>query len=148
MSKSSSIRKSNLTLYHSVPVIMLCLAALLLGNILLYLYLDSLYQSEEQMTGSSRVGCTPRHFKMVNMKNCTPWLQCPQIRAEVRKLKTIGQGAVKKVDDITDLVSSSLELLELYNIFSVPQLFISAMVITLQRCLSTNKYPTFYTSAF
>lgn len=31
------------------------------------------------------------------MKNCTPWLQCAQIKAEVHKLKLIGQGAVKKV---------------------------------------------------
>lgn len=34
---------------------------------------------------------------MATMKNCTPWLQCAQIEAEVHRLKLIGQGAVKKV---------------------------------------------------
>ncbi|KAM4625779.1 protein O-mannose kinase isoform 2-T2 [Polymixia lowei] len=34
---------------------------------------------------------------MAAMKNCSPWLQCPQINAEVHKLKLIGQGAVKQV---------------------------------------------------
>nr|XP_057916267.1 protein O-mannose kinase isoform X2 [Doryrhamphus excisus] len=34
---------------------------------------------------------------MTTMKNCTPWLQCSLIDAEVCKLKLIGQGAVKKV---------------------------------------------------
>jgi hypothetical protein len=33
------------------------------------------------------------------MKTCYPWLQCPQVKAEVRKLKLIGQGAVKQVGD-------------------------------------------------
>uniref|UniRef100_A0AAV2ISP2 Uncharacterized protein n=1 Tax=Knipowitschia caucasica TaxID=637954 RepID=A0AAV2ISP2_KNICA len=41
--------------------------------------------------------CQPRHFKMATMKNCTPWLDCEQIRNEVLKLKLIGQGAVKQV---------------------------------------------------
>lgn len=92
MSKSSS---SSIT--HGVPVVAVCLAALLLSNALIYLYLDSLYQTDEQPV-TSHVGCEPRHFKMVTMKNCTPWLQCSQISAEVRKLKLIGQGAVKKVN--------------------------------------------------
>ncbi|KAG7470473.1 hypothetical protein JOB18_033758 [Solea senegalensis] len=87
---------NNRTFSYGLPVVMLCLAALLFSNILIYLYLDSLHQTDQQMV-SSGVGCAPRHFKMVTMKNCTPWLQCPQIRAEVRKLKLIGQGAVKKV---------------------------------------------------
>ncbi|XP_026154055.1 protein O-mannose kinase [Mastacembelus armatus] len=84
------------TIFHSVPVVALCLAALLLSNVMLYLYLDSMYQTDEQLV-SSHVGCLPQHFKMVTMKNCTPWLQCAQINTEVRELKVIGQGAVKKV---------------------------------------------------
>lgn len=92
-------RSSSSTISHSVPVVVVCLAALLLSNVLIYLYLDSLYQTDEHMV-SSRAGCVPRHFKMATMKNCTPWLQCSQINAEVRKLKLIGHGAVKKVDGL------------------------------------------------
>lgn len=81
---------------RSVPVVFVCLAALLFGNVLIYLYLDSLHQSDEHHT-SPHMGCPPGHFKMATMKNCSPWLQCPQLKAEVRKLKLIGQGAVKQV---------------------------------------------------
>ncbi|XP_044030774.1 protein O-mannose kinase isoform X2 [Siniperca chuatsi] len=94
--QSTMGRNSSRTISHSVPVVVVCLAALLLSNALIYLYLDSVYQTDEQLV-SSRVSCVPRHFKMATMKNCTPWLQCSQINAEVRKLKLIGQGAVKKV---------------------------------------------------
>ncbi|XP_070781259.1 protein O-mannose kinase [Enoplosus armatus] len=93
---SSSSSSSSRSISHSVPVVAVCLAALLLSNAVIYLYLDSLYQTDQQLV-SSPVGCVPRHFKMATMKNCTPWLQCAQINAEVRKLKLIGQGAVKKV---------------------------------------------------
>ncbi|XP_026195852.1 protein O-mannose kinase [Anabas testudineus] len=89
-------RSSNSPVSHSVPVVVVCLAALLLGNVLIYLYLDSLYQTDQHHM-SSHVGCQPLHFKMTTMKNCTPLLQCSQINTEVRKLKLIGQGAVKKV---------------------------------------------------
>ncbi|CAB1424689.1 unnamed protein product [Pleuronectes platessa] len=89
-------RSSSRTLSHGVPVAAVCLAALLISNVLIYLYLESVYQTDE-LLAPPRGGCLPRHFKMVLMKNCTPWLQCSQIRAEVRKLKLIGQGAVKKV---------------------------------------------------
>ncbi|XP_071371325.1 protein O-mannose kinase [Centroberyx affinis] len=81
---------------RSVPVVLVCLGALLLSNVFIYLYLDSLYHTDEHPM-SSRVGCPPGHFKMAAMKNCSPWLQCPQINDEVRKLKLIGQGAVKQV---------------------------------------------------
>ncbi|XP_023268407.1 protein O-mannose kinase [Seriola lalandi dorsalis] len=79
-----------------VPTVVVGLAALLFSNVLIYLYLASLYQSDVQLV-SSHIGCQPQHFKMATMKNCTPWLQCSQINAEVRKLKLIGQGAIKKV---------------------------------------------------
>ncbi|XP_028319522.1 protein O-mannose kinase [Gouania willdenowi] len=83
-------------LSHSVPVVAVCTAALLLGNVVIYLYLDSFYQKND-LPIYTRVGCAPQHFKMASMKNCTPWLQCSQISAQVRQLKLIGQGAVKKV---------------------------------------------------
>lgn len=77
-------------------VVAVCLAALLLSNAFLYLYLDSEFQAQEPRS-SAHAACPPRHFKMATMRNCTPWLQCSQVRGEVRKLKLIGEGAVKKV---------------------------------------------------
>ncbi|XP_051906098.1 protein O-mannose kinase [Hippocampus zosterae] len=89
-------RRSSTSFYQSTPVVAICLAALLLSNIFIYLYLDSLYESDVQPVIAHN-GCMAQHFKMPTMKNCTPWLQCPLLEAEVRKLKLIGQGAVKKV---------------------------------------------------
>lgn len=94
--QSTMSQRSSNAVSHSVPVVLVCLAALLLSNALIYLYLDSMYQSDEQLVFPRR-GCAPKHFKMVTMKNCTPWLQCSQMKSEVRRLKLIGQGAVKKV---------------------------------------------------
>lgn len=109
-------RSSSSTVSHSVPVVVVCLAALLLGNVLIYLYLDSLYQTDQHLV-SSHVGCLPLHFKMTTMKNCTPWLHCSQIHAEVRKLKLIGQGAVKKVNH---LFSLELILPQAFNVQAQP----------------------------
>uniref|UniRef100_A0A3Q0RND4 Protein O-mannose kinase n=1 Tax=Amphilophus citrinellus TaxID=61819 RepID=A0A3Q0RND4_AMPCI len=89
-------QRSRTTVACGVTVVGVCAAALLLANVLLYLYLDSVYHTGEQQV-SPLVGCGPQHFKMPTMKNCTPWLQCSQINAEVHKLKLIGQGAMKKV---------------------------------------------------
>lgn len=93
--QSVSGGRESRSISHGVSVVVVCIAALLLCNIFLYIYLDSLYQTNGQQM-SSPSGCLPQHFKMATMKNCTPWLQCAQINAEVRKLKLIGQGAVKK----------------------------------------------------
>lgn len=87
---------SSSSVSHGFPVVAVCLAALLLSNLLLYLYLDSLYPTHDHLF-SSHNGCPPGHFKMTTMRNCTPWLQCSQIKAEVRPLKLVGQGAVKQV---------------------------------------------------
>ncbi|KAG9344028.1 hypothetical protein JZ751_012504 [Albula glossodonta] len=81
---------------RSVPVVLLCLGALLFANVLIYLYIESLYQTSETHV-AIHGDCPPGHFKMGTMKNCSPWLQCPAVRSEVRRLKMIGQGAVKKV---------------------------------------------------
>lgn len=94
--QSTMGRRSSSLLSHSIPVVSVCIAALLLSNAIIYLYLDSMYQTDEQLV-SHHMGCLPQHFKISTMKNCTPWLQCSQINSEVRKLKMIGQGAVKKV---------------------------------------------------
>ena len=79
----------------SLPVVAVCLAALLCANLLLYLYLDSLYPSF--VFPSPHRHCPPRHFKLGTMHDCVPWLECPEIRADIRRLKMVGQGAVKKV---------------------------------------------------
>ncbi|XP_041826676.1 protein O-mannose kinase isoform X2 [Melanotaenia boesemani] len=79
-----------------LPAVMLCLAALLLSATLLYLHIDAVYQVNEQLLFPP-VGCLPGHFKMTTMKNCSAWIQCPHIQEDVRRLKLIGQGTVKKV---------------------------------------------------
>jgi len=78
-----------------LPAVLLCLAALLCANLLLYFYLDALYQDTNPL--STHTECPLRHFKVGTMTVCTPWLRCPEIRSEVRRVKLIGQGAVKKV---------------------------------------------------
>lgn len=86
--------RSNISQY--ILVVVVCLAALLLCNIIIYLYLDAMVEDGKQPK-SSHTGCPPQHFKMTTMTKCTPWLQCEQIAAEVNRLRLIGQGAVKKV---------------------------------------------------
>lgn len=89
-------RGSARSISPSFLAVVVCLAALLLCNVFIYIYLEKVYQTNgEQMSFS--MGCPPQQFKMATMKNCTPWLHCAQINAEVRKLKLIGQGVVKKV---------------------------------------------------
>lgn len=84
-------------MFYSVSVVVaVCLVALLLCNVFIYFYLDSMYINNGQGVSPS-TGCRPGYFKMPTMKNCTPWLQCAQINHDVHKLKLIGQGAVKKV---------------------------------------------------
>ncbi|MBN3321115.1 SG196 kinase, partial [Atractosteus spatula] len=82
--------------HRGVPAVLICLGALLCANVLIYLYLDSLYQGSnlhEHLYGD----CPPGHFRVGAMRNCSPWLQCEAVLKEVRKLKMISQGAVKQV---------------------------------------------------
>lgn len=78
-----------------VPAIILCLVALVCANLLLYFYLDALYEGTSPP--SAHMHCPPGYFKVGTMKTCTLWLKCPEIRANVRRLRLIGQGAVKQV---------------------------------------------------
>lgn len=78
-----------------IPAVVLCLAALLCVNLLLYVYLDALHEGTSPPL--AHMHCSPGYFKVGTMKNCTPRLQCPEIRASVRRLRLIGQGAVKQV---------------------------------------------------
>lgn len=73
----------------------LLLAAVLLLNALLYLYLSRPHSAGRAETDPGR--CPFGHFKLGGMKNCSPWLSCEAINREVRKLKRVGEGAVKKV---------------------------------------------------
>lgn len=92
-------RSNSTSMSHSVivvVVIVVCLVALLFCNVFIYFYLDSMHSSNGQQMSSS-TNCRLGDFKLPTMKNCTPWLQCAQIKDDVRKLKLIGQGAVKQV---------------------------------------------------
>ncbi|NXH39127.1 SG196 kinase, partial [Dicaeum eximium] len=74
----------------------LLLAAVLLLNALLYLYLNKFSSSLGRVETDSSL-CPFGHFKFGAVKNCSPWLSCEAINREVRKLKCVGEGAVKKV---------------------------------------------------
>lgn len=75
----------------------LCLTSLLLSNLWVHLlYSESESHADHQVV-SSHLGCSPGHFKIGTMPSCAAWLQCQQINTEIRTLKLIGQGVVKKV---------------------------------------------------
>ncbi|XP_054679934.1 protein O-mannose kinase isoform X2 [Grus americana] len=74
----------------------LLLAAVLLLNTLLYLYLNKFYVSSGRAEMDSSL-CSFGYFKLGAVKNCSPWLSCEAINREVRKLKCVGEGAVKKL---------------------------------------------------
>ncbi|XP_021249961.1 protein O-mannose kinase [Numida meleagris] len=74
----------------------LLLVAVLLLNALLYLYLGSLHGSSGRADTEPSV-CPYGSFRLGPVKNCSPWLSCEAINREVRKLKCVGEGAVKKV---------------------------------------------------
>lgn len=74
----------------------LLLAAVLLLNALLYLYLNKFYISLGRVETEHSL-CPFGYFKFGAVKNCSPWLSCEAINTEVRKLKCVGEGAVKKV---------------------------------------------------
>ncbi|NXP54690.1 SG196 kinase, partial [Heliornis fulica] len=74
----------------------LLFVAVLLLNALLYLCLNKFYISSGRAEMDSNV-CSFGYFKLGAAKNCSPWLSCEAINREVRKLKCVGEGAVKKV---------------------------------------------------
>ena len=76
--------------------LVLLLAAVLLLNALLYLYLNKFYISLGRAETDPSL-CPFGYFKLGAVKNCSPWLSCEAINREVRKLKCVGEGAVKKV---------------------------------------------------
>lgn len=71
------------------------LLAMALMNVALYLCLDQLFISPGRSTADSR-RCPPGYFRMGRMRNCSRWLSCEELRTEVRQLKRVGEGAVKR----------------------------------------------------
>ncbi|XP_076830988.1 protein O-mannose kinase [Brachyhypopomus gauderio] len=80
-----------------VPAVVLCLVALLCANLLLFVYLDAIYQDSSVPSAHPHCRQRPGHFMVGTMSTCAPWLQCPEIRSSVWRLRLIGQGAVKQV---------------------------------------------------
>ncbi|KAM4809994.1 protein O-mannose kinase [Rhinophrynus dorsalis] len=75
---------------------LLLLFTIVVINLLLYVYLDHVFGASRYSKVESQV-CPHGYFKMGSMKDCSPWLSCEAVKKEVRKLKLVGEGAVKKV---------------------------------------------------
>lgn len=82
--------------HRDVPRGVGLLLAMALMNMALYLCLDQLFVSPGRPAGGSG-RCPPGHFRMGRMRNCSRWLSCEELRTEVRQLKRVGEGAVKRV---------------------------------------------------
>ncbi|XP_061035762.1 protein O-mannose kinase-like isoform X2 [Eubalaena glacialis] len=81
---------------RDVPPVVGLLLSMALMNALLYLCLDRLFISPRRAT-EDPTRCPHGHFRMGPMSNCSPWLSCKQLRTEVRQMKRVGEGAVKRV---------------------------------------------------
>ncbi|XP_066878613.1 protein O-mannose kinase isoform X4 [Kogia breviceps] len=81
---------------RDVPPVVGLLLSMALMNALLYLCLDRLFISPRRST-EDPTRCPYGHFRMGPMSNCSPWLSCEQLRTEVRQVKRVGEGAVKRV---------------------------------------------------
>lgn len=97
-------RSSSLTFTMTPSVtssVLLAVALGLMSLLLSNLWVQLLYSEPESHADhqvvSSHLGCLRGHFKIGTMPNCAAWLQCQQINKEIRTLKLIGQGVVKKV---------------------------------------------------
>ncbi|XP_003222408.3 protein O-mannose kinase isoform X1 [Anolis carolinensis] len=77
------------------PALILLLVVLLV-NLFLYQYFSNVYFSYGQISVEHNL-CPHGYFRLGSLKNCTPWLSCEAITREVRRLKRVGEGAVKKV---------------------------------------------------
>ncbi|XP_073493090.1 protein O-mannose kinase [Phyllobates terribilis] len=77
-------------------LIILLLLTVVLVNVLLYVYLEHVYISPSYPHAEPST-CPQGFFKIGNMKNCSAWLNCQRINKEVRRLKLVGEGVVKKV---------------------------------------------------
>ncbi|XP_007522804.1 protein O-mannose kinase [Erinaceus europaeus] len=82
--------------HREVPRFVGLLLAMVLMNVLLYLCLDWFFISPRS-SAVDPSSCPHGYFRMGHMTNCSPWLTCEQLRTEVRQLKRVGEGAVKRV---------------------------------------------------
>lgn len=82
--------------HREVPRGVGLLLAMALMNVLLYLCLDQLFISPGRSSEDSG-RCPPGYFRMGRMRNCSRWLSCEELRTEVRQLRRVGEGAVKRV---------------------------------------------------
>ncbi|XP_077008761.1 protein O-mannose kinase-like isoform X2 [Tamandua tetradactyla] len=82
--------------YREVPPVVVLLLAMVFMNALLYFCLDRFFISP-QHSAVDLSHCPFGYFRMGQMKNCSPWLSCEELRTEVRQLKRVGEGAVKRV---------------------------------------------------
>ncbi|XP_069872145.1 protein O-mannose kinase [Dipodomys merriami] len=82
--------------HKAVPRVVGLLLAVALMNVLLYLCLNQFFIFPQRSTEDPR-SCPYGYFRMGQMKDCSPWLSCEELRTEVRQLKCIGEGAVKRV---------------------------------------------------
>ncbi|XP_048186305.1 protein O-mannose kinase isoform X2 [Perognathus longimembris pacificus] len=82
--------------HKAVPRVVGLLLTMALMNVLLYLCLNQFFISLQRSTEDPR-SCPYGYFRMGQMKNCSPWLSCEELRTEVRQLKRTGEGAVKRV---------------------------------------------------
>ncbi|KAI2549888.1 protein O-mannose kinase [Homo sapiens] len=80
---------------REVPPAVGLLLIMALMNTLLYLCLDHFFIAPRQSTVDP-THCPYGHFRIGQMKNCSPWLSCEELRTEVRQLKRVGEGAVKR----------------------------------------------------
>ncbi|XP_057553124.1 protein O-mannose kinase isoform X2 [Hippopotamus amphibius kiboko] len=80
---------------RDMPPVVGLLLSMALMNALLYLCLDRLFVLP-QRSSEDPARCPHGHFRMGQMSNCSPWLSCEQLRTEVRQMKRVGEGAVKR----------------------------------------------------
>ncbi|XP_015362982.1 protein O-mannose kinase [Marmota marmota marmota] len=95
MERKAQESRKGLT-HREVPRVVGLLLAMALMNVVLYLCFDRFFISPQHSTKDPR-SCPYGYFKMGQMKNCSPWLSCEELRTEVRQLKRVGEGAVKRV---------------------------------------------------
>lgn len=81
---------------RALPAALGLLLPMALLNALLYLCLAWVFIAPPPSAPAS-THCPRGHFRMGQMKNCSPWLSCEELRTEVRPLKRVGEGAVKRV---------------------------------------------------
>ncbi|KAJ7313219.1 hypothetical protein JRQ81_004499 [Phrynocephalus forsythii] len=79
-----------------IPPALLLIVVVLLVNLLLYQYYNNAYFFYGQVN-VEHSSCPQGYFRLGTLRNCTPWLSCGAIKREVRKLKRVGEGAVKRV---------------------------------------------------